>query len=215
VEDDYIKTAKQFWNAFLSNNISYDGKKVWDVQFDFLSKVINKVKGYNSVAGFEILNEPHLFDKTMYDKLGNYHTYMAKKIRAITDKKIFFDRETAWGFVRDPTLEYKIVPVGVSKLVYAAQLYAVPTSGSNGMKQLDNFKTWSTQWGTEVLICEWGADSQSDAKLFLNAFSSRGFGWMAHSWKNTGSSGLGVTLYQSDSVPPTPDLLNLVAAMNS
>jgi aryl-phospho-beta-D-glucosidase BglC (GH1 family) len=215
VEDDYIKTAKPFWNAFLSNNILHDGKKVWDVQFDFLSKVINKVKGYNSIAGFEILNEPHLFDKTMYDKLGNYHTYMAKKIRAITDKKIFFDRETAWGFVRDPTLEYKIVPAGVSKLVYAAQLYAVPTSGSNGMKQLDNFKTWSTQWGTEVLICEWGADSQSDAELFLNAFSSRGFGWMAHSWKNTGSSGLGVTLYESDSVPPTTDLLNLVGAMNS
>jgi hypothetical protein len=151
----------------------------------------------------------------MYDKLGNYHTYMAKKIRAITDKKIFFDRETAWGFVRDPTLEYKIVPVGVSKLVYAAQLYAVPTSGSNGMKQLDNFKTWSTLWGTEVLICEWGADSQSDAELFLNAFNSRGFGWMAHSWKNTGSAGLGVTLYESDSVPPTTDLQNLVAAMNS
>jgi len=215
VEDDYIKTAKPFWEKFLSNNIFINGKNVWTVQFEFIAKVVNKVKGYSSVAGFEILNEPHLFDKTMYDKLGNYHTYMAKKIRAITDKKIFFDRETAWGFVRDPTLEYKIVPAGVSKLVYAAQLYAVPTSGSNGMKQLDNFKTWSTQWGTEVLICEWGADSQSDAELFLDAFGSRGFGWMAHSWKNTGSSGLGVTLYQSDSVPPTPDLQNLVAAMKS
>jgi aryl-phospho-beta-D-glucosidase BglC (GH1 family) len=215
VNNDYIQTAKPFWTAFLSNNFSVNGKKVLDLQFEFLSQVINKVKTYNSVAGFEILNEPHLFDKSMYDKLGSYHTYMAKKIRAITDKKIFFDRETAWGFVRDPTLEHKIVPVGVSKLVYSAQLYAVPAPGSNGLKQLDNFKTWSTQWGTEILICEWGADSQNDAELFLNGFGSRGFGWMAHSWKNTGNTGLGVTLYQSDSVPPTQDLLNLVAAMNS
>lgn len=214
VNSDYEDTAGPFWDAFLSNNILINGKKVWLVQFEFLTKVINKVKGYDSVAGFEILNEPHLFNKAMYDKLGNYHTYMANKIRGITDKKIFFDRETTRGFQRDPSLEHKIVPVGVSKLVYAAQLYAVPTPGSVGMKQIENFKTWSTQWGTEVLICEWGADSQNDAEVFLDAFSSNGFGWMAHSWKNTGNTGLGVVLYQSDSVPATEDLQNLVAAMN-
>ncbi|MGI0024519.1 MAG: glycoside hydrolase family 5 protein, partial [Nitrososphaera sp.] len=196
-KDNYIQTAGPFWNAFLSNNFYVNGKKVWDAQFEFLSKVINKVKGYNSVAGFEILNEPHLFNKAMYDKLGNYHTYMAKKMRAITDKKIFFDRETAWGFSRDSTLEYKIVPQGVSKLVYAAQLYAVPTTGSLGMKQLNNFKTWSQQWGTEVLVCEWAADDKSEATTFAKAFKDKGFGWSYHSWKKK-ATGLGGALYDSD-----------------
>ncbi|MGH9991404.1 MAG: cellulase family glycosylhydrolase [Nitrososphaera sp.] len=211
--DDYKATAGPFWDAFLSNNFYINGTKVWDVQFGFMSKVINKVKGYSNVAGFEIINEPHLFNKAMYDKLGNYHTYMAKKMRTITDKKIFFDRETAWGFTRDPTLEYKIVPQGVSKLVYAPQLYAVPTPGSNGMMQIERFKNWSQQWGTEVMICEWGADNKADAEAFLKAFKANGFGWTAYSWKNTGSSGLGITLYESDSVPATDALKILVAAM--
>jgi aryl-phospho-beta-D-glucosidase BglC (GH1 family) len=215
VDGDYIATAGPFWTDFLSNNIVIGGKKVWDVQFDFMKIVINKVKGYSSVAGFELLNEPHLFSKDQYDKLGNYHTYMAKKIRSITDKKIFFDRETTRGFPRDPNLEYKIVPDGVSKLVYAPQLYAVPTTGSNGMKQIENFKKWSDQWGTEVFICEWGADDQDDVEAFLKAFKANGFGWSAYSWRNSGSSGLGVTLYESSSVPPTQGLQVLVSAMDT
>ncbi|MGI0012421.1 MAG: cellulase family glycosylhydrolase, partial [Nitrososphaera sp.] len=216
VNDDYKATAGPFWNAFLSNNILISGAKVWDVQFGFLSKVINKVKGYNSTAGFEIINEPHLFNKAMYDKLGNYHTYMAKKMRSITDKKIFFDRETAWGFVRDPTLEYKIVPQGVSRLVYTAQLYAVPTIGSQGMQQLERFKTWSQQWGTEVFICEWGADNQSEATTFLKAFKGKNFGWTYYAWKKAANvNALGGALYDSDTTAPTQDLLDLKAAMNT
>ncbi len=150
----------------------------------------------------------------MYDKLGNYHTYMAKKMRAITDKKIFFDRETAWGFTRDPTLEYKIVPKGTSKLVYAAQLYAVPTTGSIGMKQLNNFNTWSQQWGTEVFVCEWAADDKYEATAFVKAFKDKTFGWSYHSWKKK-ATGLGGALYDSDTTPPTPDLLDLKAALST
>ena len=211
---DYKATAGPFWEKFLNNNIWVNGKKVWDYQWDYLSKVINKVKGYKSVSGFEILNEPHLFNKAQYDKLGNYHTYMAKKIRAITDKKIFFDRETAWGFVRDSSLEHKIRPVGVSKLVYGAQLYAVPNPGSNGMKQLNNFKTWSTQWGTEMFVVEWAADNKWEAITFLKAFKEKGFGWSYHSWKKK-ANGLGGALYDSDTTAPTQDLRDLKAAMAS
>lgn len=215
VNNDYIDTAGPFWDAFLSNNVYVDGKKAWDVQFTFFSKVISMVDDYSSVAGYEILNEPHLFDKSQYDKLGNYHTYMAKKIRTITDKKIFFDRETTRGFQRASSLEPMIAPRDVAGLVYAPHLYAVPTSGSVGEKQINNFKTWSTNWGTEVLIGEWGADTEKDDETFLHAFKATGFGWTAHSWKNTGSGGLGVDLYESDSFPATTDLVNLVTAMNA
>ncbi|HEX2014636.1 MAG TPA: cellulase family glycosylhydrolase [Nitrososphaera sp.] len=212
--NDYIDTAGPFWNAFLSNNISINGKKVWDVQFQFFSKVINRVDDYNSVAGYEILNEPHLFEKAHYDKLGNYHTYMAKKIRSISDKKIFFDRETTRGIQREPSMELKIFPDGVSGVVYAPHLYSVPKAGSQGEKQIKNFKSWSTQRGTEVLIGEWGADTQSDAVTFLKAFKANGFGWTAHSWKKSGSGGLGSSLFESDTVSATQALKIIVAAMN-
>lgn len=213
--NDYIDTAGPFWNAFLSNNISINGKKVWTVQWEFFSKVIKKVDNYNSVAGYEILNEPHLFKKEHYDKLGDYNTYMAKKIRSISDKKIFFDRETTRGFQREPDMERKIVPDGVSGLVYAPHLYSVPTSGSQGLKQINRFDDWSQDWNTEVLIGEWGADSKSQMTTFLKAFKANGFGWTAHSWKKSGSGGLGMSIYDDDTRAPSTDLKNLKSAMTT
>ncbi|MCI0558066.1 MAG: glycoside hydrolase family 5 protein, partial [Nitrososphaera sp.] len=212
--NDYIQTAGPFWNAYLSNNISVNGRSVWDVQADFIKSVINKVDKYNSVAGYEILNEPHLFDKTHYEKLGNLNTFMAKEIREVTDKKIFFDRETTRGFSREPSMEYKIVPQGVSGLVYAPHLYSIPYPGTQGEKQIKNFKTWSQQWGTEVLIGEMGAETSKDAETYLSVLKANGFGWTAHSWKKSGSGGLGHSLYESDTTEATTALKILVAAMN-
>lgn len=211
--NDYIDTAGPFWNALLSNSYSIDGKKIWDVQFSFFSKVINAVDSYSSVAGYEILNEPHLFKIDQYAKLGDYNTYLAKKIRSISDKKIFFDRETTRGFSRDPGSETKIFPTGVSGLVYAPHLYSVPYSGSQGEKQIKNIKTWSTQKGTEVLIGEWSADTKSDAVTFMKAFKANGFGWTVQSWKKSGSGGLGSTLYDSDTTSPTSALKIIMDAM--
>jgi hypothetical protein len=211
--NDYIATAGPFWNAFLGNSYSINGQKIWDVQFSFFSKVINKVKGFSSTAGFEILNEPHLFKQADYDKLGNYNTWMAKKIRSITDAKIYFDRETTRGFPRDPGSELMIFPDGVSKVVYAPHLYSVPKPGTQGEKQIKNIKSWATQKGTEVLIGEWGAETKSDAVTFMKAFKANGFGWTAHSWKKSGSGGLGSSLYDSDSTSPTAALQVLMYAM--
>lgn len=213
--NDYIDTAGPFWNAFLSNSYSINGVKVWDVQFDFFSKIINKVDKYDSVAGYEILNEPHLFESSHYDKLGNYHTYMAKKIRSISDKKIFFDRETTRGFQRQPSLEPRIFPDGVSGIVYAPHLYSVPTPGSQGDLQIDNIRSWANQGHSEVLMGEWGADSQSDAVTFMKAFKANNFGWTAHSWKQTASGGLGSSIFESSTVAKTQALKIIVAAMDT
>jgi hypothetical protein len=214
-DNDYIKTAGPFWNAFLSNSFSVNGKKVWDVQWEFLKKVIDKVDKYDSVAGYEILNEPHLFKTEHYAKLGEYNTYMAKKIRSESDKKIFFDRETTRGFSREPSKELQIFPKGVSDLVYAPHLYSVPKAGSQGMKQINNIANWADTKNTEVLIGEWGADTQSDLVTFMKAFKANNFGWTAHSWKKSGSGGLGSSLYDSDSTSPTTALKNIIAAMKN
>jgi aryl-phospho-beta-D-glucosidase BglC (GH1 family) len=211
---DYEDTAGPFWKAFLSNSFSVGGKKIWDYQADFFAKVINRVDRFDSVIGYEILNEPHLFSKDQYDDLGDYHTYMAKKIRTLTDKMIVFDRETARGFVRDPDLEHKIVPAGVSNIVYGPHLYAVPLPGSNAEKQIANFKEWSRDWGVKILVGEFSADTQSETDLFLREFKENGFGWSYYAWKPTTARGGGNTLYDTGSTSPTAALKQLIEAIN-
>jgi hypothetical protein len=212
--NDYENTAGPFWNAFLSNSINVNGKSVWDVQAEFFDKVIAKVDKYKSVAGYEILNEPHLFDPSQYEKLGDYHTYMAKKIRAQTDKKIFFDRETARGFMREANSEYKIVPQGVSGVVYGPHLYAIPYAGTQGEKQLDNFAQWSKDWNMEILVGEWSADTTAETDVYLQAFEERGFGWTYYAWKPTQSRGGGNSLYDSPTADPTEALRQLVSSIS-
>jgi hypothetical protein len=213
----YYETAKPFWEGLLSNTIMVNGKKVWDAQADFLKQVINKVDKYKSVAGYEMLNEPHLFNKAQYDKLGDYNTYLAKKIRAVSDKKIVFDRETTKEFVRDPKMEHKIVPQGVSKLVYGPHLYSVPNTGG-GLMQLNNFKTWAKQWDVEIMIGEFSAHNQADMNAFLKAWKGAGFGWTYWKWSKatgTGAGHLGNVVFESDTVPKTEALKQLLAAYNT
>jgi aryl-phospho-beta-D-glucosidase BglC (GH1 family) len=212
--NDYEATAGPFWKAFLSNDISVGGKKIWEVQADFFAKVVNRVDRFESVIGYEILNEPHLFSKDQYDDLGNYHTYMAKKIRGITDKMIFFDRETARGFPRDAASEHKIVPTGVPNIVYGPHLYSVPFSGSNAEKQIANFREWAREWGVKVLIGEFSADTQQETDLYLREFKENSFGWTYYAWKPTASRGSGSSLYDTNSTPPTDALKQLVESLD-
>lgn len=211
--NDYEDTAGPFWNAFLTNSISIGGRSVWDLQADFFAKVIGRVDNYKSITGYEILNEPHLFASTQYEKLGDYHTYMAKKIRSMTDKKIFFDRETARGFPREPSSEYKIVPRGVSGVVYGPHLYAVPYPGTQAEKQLATFAQWSKEWNMEILIGEWSADTSSETVTYLRAYDESGFGWTYYAWKPTQSRGGGSSLYDSPTVDPTEALRQLSSAI--
>lgn len=211
---DYEDTAGPFWKAFLNNNIEINGKKIWTLQAEFFAKIINRVDRFDSVMGYEILNEPHLFARDQYDALGNYHTYMAKKIRAMTDKLIIFDRETARGFPRDPDLEPKIVPAGVSNIVYGPHLYSVPLPGTNAEKQLANFKEWSRDWGVKVLIGEFSASTQEEIDQYLRLFKQNGFGWTYYAWKPTTARGGGNSLYDSSSVSPTTALKQLIAAID-
>ena len=212
---DYESAMRQFWTDFLANNISINGKKIWDVQAEFIAKVINKVDKYDSITGYEIMNEPHLFDVSQYDDLGNYHTYMAKKIRALSDKKIFFDRETTRGFQRQPALEYKIVPEGVPGVVYGPHLYSVPTPGAQGEIQVNKIEKWSEEWGVEILLGEFAGETQDDIDSFITAFKEAEFGWTYYKWSpDTDTDNLGNIIYDSDRSEPTVYLEYLTNAMN-
>jgi hypothetical protein len=211
--DTYQSTAAPFWAAYLRNEITIDGERIWDVQLEFFKQVIGKVDKYENVIGYEILNEPHIFDASQYDDLGKYHTYMAKGIREVSDKKIIFDRETARGFQRNPAMEHKIVPQNVSGLVYTPHLYSAPYPGSQAENQIANFKKWSQEWGVEVLVGEWSASTQEESDAYLKSFKKNGFGWTYYSWRPIESRGLGVSLYDTTWTPATDGLRQLASSI--
>jgi hypothetical protein len=213
---DYESTAGLFWSDFWNNNIVIEGETIWDLHADFVGLVIAQVDSYDSVIAYEILNEPHLFNASQYEQLGAYHTFMAKEIRSVTDKKIVFDRETARGFQRIPSMEVKIVPQEVSGLVYGPHLYSVPMPGSQGEKQVENFKEWSQEWGVEILMGEWSGDTQEEVDVFVTAFRDAGFGWTYYKWapsKSVAGDHLGNIIYESKSSPKTIYLEQLADAI--
>lgn len=213
-EDTYQSTGAPFWSAFLRNDIAIGGRQIWDVQLEFLAKVISRVDHFPNVVGYEILNEPHIFNASQYDDLGRYHTYMAQEIREMTDKRIFFDRETARGFTRIPSMEYKIVPQNVTGIVYAPHLYSAPYPDTQAEEQIINFKKWSQEWNVEVLVGEWSARTQQDTDVFVKTMDENDFGWTYYSWRPIESRGLGVSLYDSDSTLPTEGLRQLSSAID-
>lgn len=212
-ESTYQSTAAPFWAAFLRNEIIIDGKSVWDLQMEFLAVVISEVDQFDNVVGYEILNEPHLFDASQYEDLGNYHTYIAREIRELTDKRIFFNREVTVGFQRLPALEYKIVPQYVSGVVYAPHIYSELNGESRAEEQLAKFKEWSEDWGVQVLIGEWSASSQDETDMYVNAFKENEFGWTYYSWTPIQSRGKGVSLYDAELAPSTEGLKQLSASI--
>jgi len=136
----------------------------------------------------------------------------------MTDKKIVFNRETARGFPRESDLEYKIVPQGVSGLVYGPHLYSVPTDGSPGEQQIKRFGEWSKEWDVEVMIGEWSADSQEEMNAFVFAFRDAGFAWTYQKWassENSNAGNLGNVIYDSNSSPPTVFLEYLANAIDA
>jgi hypothetical protein len=214
---DYESTAGLFWTDFWNNDIEVGGETIWELHADFVGDVIAQVDHYDSVAGYEILNEPHLFNTSQYERLGAYHTFMAQEIRSLTDKKIVFDRETARGFQRMPSMEQTIVPQGVSGLVYGPHLYSVPTQGSQGENQVENFKEWAQEWGVEVLLGEWSGETQEEVDAFVSVFRDAGFGWTYYKWapsKTVAGDHLGNIIYENKSSGKTIYLEQLVDAMN-
>ncbi|MDQ4074512.1 MAG: glycoside hydrolase family 5 protein [Thermoproteota archaeon] len=83
--------VEQFWNNWWDRAIkTSEGKDGWDVQAEFLKKVIGIVNSRRSTLGFEILNEPQVFRKDDFKKVSDYHDYVIAKAASLTNKLILF-----------------------------------------------------------------------------------------------------------------------------
>ena len=71
----------------ISNEIFEEG---WELQRDFVLKVIDKVNNNQSTYGFEILNEPQVYRLVDFKKVSSYHDFMIEGIARHTEKPIYF-----------------------------------------------------------------------------------------------------------------------------
>jgi hypothetical protein len=154
----------------------------WDAQADYFTDVIKAVEmdgdddgdGFSDnpfLLGYEIMNEPHTFDTrsntnevTHYDDLGNYHTYMASRITAVTKKAIIFTRDVPPRGNRPASCPYKIIPrlpAGKTNLImYWPHLYNIPNAQDafnggalgNANGQIQNFENVMKHW-REIGVC--------------------------------------------------------------
>jgi hypothetical protein len=93
-----------FWKSFVTNyNVTINGitKPIWQhIWDDYFKDVVLATKDYNSTVGYELMNEPFegVYDVNTndYQGLGNYYSYIAQKIRELTNKPILFTSPLSW-----------------------------------------------------------------------------------------------------------------------
>ena len=176
------RAEKKFWNDFYNNDITVDGISLWELQARVFNKIIKRVDNYKSVLGYELLNEPPIYDNSQYEKLGSYHTFMAQKIRSYgSEKFILFNRAyPAWdSSLVDWRYYEKIAPKGVENVIFAPHRYSKLYDGI-----FLNYQKLSKVWGgVPVILGEWAQGSQEDTTRFVAELKKYGFGWTYWSWK--------------------------------
>lgn len=119
-----------FWNKWWNRKLkTSEGEDAWTAQVRFLNSVINQVRARRSTLGFEILNEPELYNIGHYRKIGIYHEYMVKELRKVTDKPLFFCAAQSHGLINTAFLQGFTFPITRSNVVYDAHVY--PPTCSN------------------------------------------------------------------------------------
>ncbi|HEX2013804.1 MAG TPA: cellulase family glycosylhydrolase, partial [Nitrososphaera sp.] len=150
----------QFWDDYYANKVknsinNCEGiRDVWEDQASFMEAMIQKIDHYPSVLGYEILNEPHVWRDSHYDRLGDLHTVIGGKLRESTDKTIIFTRETAHGYntadggkySRRVSLEDRILPRIEGEIRYIPHLYDLEEIEQH----IGNWKSFQKEWRASV-----------------------------------------------------------------
>jgi hypothetical protein len=181
----YSKDAtgeESFWKDFYNNTITYNGQKIWDLQAEMFHQIINRADKYSSVLGYELLNEPPIYDNSQYQKLGNFHTYLAQKIRSFgSNKAIVFDRAYPSGNSAYIDMNYYplIAPTGVNDIIFAPHRYSTWYKG-----MFNSYKNLATNYwgGIPVIVGEWSEPDEGNMTAYVSELKNTSFGWTYYSW---------------------------------
>jgi hypothetical protein len=117
-------TKKDFWNKWWNRKIkTINGVDAWEAQLDYLKDIVKLLKNHKSTFGFEVLNEPEVFEISHYKKVGCYHDYMIKELRKLTDKPLLFCWALPHEVIDNPILQALTSPTIKDNLIYDGHSY--------------------------------------------------------------------------------------------
>ena len=105
--------VEKFWSKWWDRTIkSLDGDDGWDLQLEYILKVIETINNKTSTIAFELLNEPQVFRHSDFKKVSKYHDYLLSKITELTDKAMIYCYSYAGrlGAFNFPWVQAKIKP---------------------------------------------------------------------------------------------------------
>lgn len=194
--------VRAFWNDYYLNKVrdSENSCKrtldVWHLQAEFMKAMINKIDDYPNVLGYELINEPHLWEDAQYEYLGDMSTAISKELRTATDKILFFTRETAHGLEPDDTkytrkigLEYKILPRDpIKNVMYVPHLYDLEEIENHVSFWKELQRKWSSMgYDVNIGVGEWSPQPPQIVSPSVTRQNIEGFvsAWAQEGWMHT------------------------------
>jgi hypothetical protein len=178
-------TAKVWWSNWWDRNVrDKDGNDGWDLQMEFLKKIVETVDKHESTIGYEILSEPQVHDKTQWSKIGNYNTFISESLRKITNKTIAFSMSIPVSLESpidlNPINLAKMAPKDTNNTIFKISVYSLPQGNTYQESRLSTFVQAAGLAGVPLYIGEWNnvkrdkiIDEEGEIITFINeTFSS-------------------------------------------
>ena len=148
-----------WWDRYLisQNNTKIDG---WALQADFLKTIVKLLDNHSSTIGYEILNEPQIFSKDQWSKIGNYYKYMIDELRNETEKTLVVDMTIPITF-KDSSINLtsenmaKIIPKDEKNSIFKISLYGIPKDNNYHEKKLELLSDVSKLKDIPLYVGEW------------------------------------------------------------
>ncbi|MGE5863193.1 MAG: hypothetical protein ACM31H_05420 [Nitrososphaerales archaeon] len=156
-----FNATKMWWTNWWDRNIMEQKNKTdgWILQANFLKSIVRLLDKHNSTLGYEILNEPQIFSKDQWPKIGKYYAFMINELRKETNKAIVIDMTIPIKF-DDAAINLtsvnmaKIIPKD-GKSVFKISLYGVPIDDNYQERKLELLDNVSKIKGIPMYVGEW------------------------------------------------------------
>jgi hypothetical protein len=154
------KTAKLWWSNFWDRSVKDgQGNDAWKLLSDFQKKIVTKLDGHNSTAGYEILSEPHVESVDQWAKIGNFNSFMTDQLRSLTQKSIVYSMNVPVDLDGPINLTpenlAKMAPSNKENVMFKISVYGVPDRDQYQKQRFDIFLKTRELTGIPLYIGEW------------------------------------------------------------
>ena len=178
-----IQLAQKAWmRKWWDNAGTFNGKKYWDAQVDFMLQAFGVFKDRASTLGYEILNEPDLYETT---DLANYKLYLEyignKLIDNDNDAWIIADHrfnKYTGDFYSIAEIASTMPTISNGRVAYSPHTYFTGTENFDNIWVVNRIAEIQAAIGNKpVIIGEWNLTGQDQVNMqkIVNAFKAKGF----------------------------------------